>query len=383
MSSPLNRRDFVTGSLGLGFLAALPPADAAAPTLPDAVRLRPDAERLVRLIEDTPRAALLEKVADRVRAGTSYQQLLTAVFLAGVRGIQPRPVGFKFHSVLVIHSAHQASLAASDADRWLPLFWAIDYFKDAQAQNKKQGDWRMAAADEARLPTPEVAKRSFVEAMDGWDEEAADRAVTALARTAGMAEAHELFLRLGARDFRDIGHKAIYVANGFRTIQTIGWRHAEPFLRSLAYALLEHEGGNPAKRDAEPDRPGRENLKRAAELAKLPPGGKRTPEAAADLMATLRGANALDAAARAGEMLTKGVHPASVWDGLFLTAGELLARQPGIVGLHCVTTVNALHHGYQSSGDEATRRFLMLQAASFLAMFRDAMKGRGKLADLK
>ena len=51
------------------------------------------------------------------------------------------------------------------------------------------------------------------------------------------------------------GSKAIYVANACRTLQTIGWRHAEPVLRSLAFALLEHEGDNPAKRDADPDRP--------------------------------------------------------------------------------------------------------------------------------
>ena len=48
-----------------------------------------------------------------------------------------------------------------------------------------------------------------------------------------------MFWRYGARDFRDIGHKAIFVANSYRTLVTIGWRHAEPILRSLAYALLD------------------------------------------------------------------------------------------------------------------------------------------------
>ena len=55
--------------------------------------------------------------------------------------------------------------------------------------------------------------------------------------------------RYGARDFRDIGHKAIYVANAWRTLQTIGWQHAEPVLRSLAYALLDHER-RPTRRSA-------------------------------------------------------------------------------------------------------------------------------------
>ena len=43
-------------------------------------------------------------------------------------------------------------------------------------------------------------------------------------------------------------------------MENIGWRHAEPVLRSLlAYALLAHEGSNPANRDGEPDRPERMN----------------------------------------------------------------------------------------------------------------------------
>src|SRR5713101_8509325 len=159
MSTQLSRRDFVGQAMTVGalagigdytFLSGLPrvSADEAKPDK-NTVQLTPDMEPLVRLIEDTPREKLLESVADKVRKGVSYQQLLAAVQLAGVRGIKPRPVGFKFHAVLVVNSAHLASLAATDTDRWLPLFWAIDNFKNSQAQNKEQGDWHMPAVEEA------------------------------------------------------------------------------------------------------------------------------------------------------------------------------------------------------------------------------------------
>jgi hypothetical protein len=394
MSTPFNRRRFVAGSLGtaavaglgdFAFLQGLPAVAAAeARPTPKTVQLDADTEPLVRLIEETPRDKLLEKVAAEIRRGTNYQQLLGAVFLAGVRGIRPRPVGFKFHAVLVINSAHLASLAATDNDRWLPLFWALDNFKVSQATNQKEGGWMMPPADEAKLPPAHAAKQRFIEAMDDWDEEGADRAVTALARTAGATEVIELLWRYGARDFRDIGHKAIYVANAWRTLQAIGWRHAEPVLRSLAFALLEHEGGNPAERDAEPDLPFRENLPRAAALGPL--SGREhkiSAEAAADLLSTLRTANAKEGSKKVAELLRKGVHPDSVWDGLFLTAGELLGRQPGIVGIHCVTSANALHYAYQTSGDDQTRQLMMLQAAAFLTMFRGFMSTRGKLGDLR
>ena len=399
MFNPINRRRFVQGALttgalaGLGdfaFLGRLPPVGAADAVAPGGVQFGPEIEPLVRLIEDTPQEKLLDAVAARIRDGLPYQRLLAAVFLAGVRTIQPRPVGFEFHCVLAVHSAHLAALAAPDADRWLALFWALNAFKDSQNVKLKKGPWTMPALDEGKLPSAGRARKDFVEAMDAWDEEAADRAVAALVRTAGADEVFELLARYGARDFRVIGHKAIYVANGTRTLNTIGWRHAEPVLRSVAFALLAHEAGNPAKDDLEPDRPWRENLKRAA---KVRPGwqrGKVTPEASADLLAVERSGTPAEAADKVVELLNKEIDPASVWDGLFLAAGELLMRQPGIVALHSVTTTNALHYAFLTSGDDETRRMLMLQGAAFVVLFRQALKGAGDVridalekADLK
>jgi hypothetical protein len=387
MFTNLSRRGFVqAGAAGtlaalgdLTFLGRLRPVSAAEARK---VQLNPDVEPLVRLIEDTPRDRLLEAVAERIRDGASYQQILSGLFLAGVRSIQPRPVGFKFHAVLVVNSAHLASLASPDADRWLPLFWALDNFKSSQARNAKEGNWSMPPVAESRLPAGPHAKQRFIDAMDNWDVDGADAAIAALVRHAGAAEVVELFWRYGARDFRDIGHKAIYVANAWRTLQTIGWRHAEPVMRSLAYALLEHEGDNPAKRDDERDRQGRENLNhRAGQIRDDWRYGKVTPSATQDLLRAMRSADAPGACSEVVRHLNAGVAPASVWDALFLTAGELLMRQPGIVGLHCVTTMNALYYAFQTTGNDETRRLMLLQAAGFLPLFHKAMVGRGKIRD--
>jgi hypothetical protein len=389
MLSPIHRRDFVrrTAQLGalaslgsFGFLDALPPLSAQ-DVKTTRVPLSPDIEPLVRLIEETQRDRLLEEVAGRIKKGTSYQELLGALMLAGVRGIKPRPVGFKFHAVLVVNSAHLATIAAQDADRWLPLFWSLDYFKNAQAQNQKEGGWLMGPVDEGKLPASHQARERFLQAMENWDEEAADTAITAFTRSAGAVDVIEPFWRLGARDFRAIGHKAIYVAGAWRALQTIGWRHAEPIMRSLAFALLAHEGDNPAKRDAEEDRVGRDNLKRLESVKIEWNRGKLDPEATKNLLATIRTGTAADAGALVVELLNNRVDPASLWDGIFLGAGELLMRQPGIVGLHCVTTANALYFGFQTAQSVQTRLFLLLQAASFLPMFRKVMQSRGKVRD--
>src|SRR5207244_3208892 len=87
----------------------------------------------------------------------------------------------------------------------------------------------------------------------------------------------------------------------------------------------------------------------------------------------LRTANAADAADAVVTKLNDRIDPSCVWDALFLGAGELLMKQPGIVGLHTITTMNALAFGYQTSSNDETRRFLMLQGASFLTMFRARM----------
>ncbi len=388
-----NRRSFLGATaassalLGLGdlgFLSQLGPVSAAEASLdPGVVRLEPEIEPLVRLLEGTPRDRLLEEVAARIKKGLCYRDVVAALLLAGVKNVQPRPsVGHKFHAVLVVNSAHLASLASPDSDRWLPIFWALDYFKDSQAQDVKEGNWTLAPVDESAVPPPRKARAAFAAAMDHWDETAADAAIAGLARCAGANEIYEILFRYGARDFRSIGHKAIYVANSLRTLQCIGWQHAEPVLRSLAYALLNHSGeDNPAKHDYAADRSWRHNEERSSRIKEDWSGGSPNPAASAELLATLRRGSDDEACDNVVDLLNKAAGPQSIWDALFDAAGELLLRQPGLVSLHAVTTTNALHFAFQASGDDHTRRMLMLQSAAFLPLFRAAMEGRGKLRE--
>jgi hypothetical protein len=301
--------------LGLGdlsFLSKLNPVSAGEAKLESkTVRLRPEIEPLVHLIEKTPRDQLLEEVADKIHRGTSYQEVLAALLLAGVKNVEPRPsVGFKFHTVLVVNSAHLASVASPPEHRWLPVFWALDYYKSAAARDvEERGDWTMPAVKESAIPAAHRARRAFRKAMDDWDEAAADAAVAGLARTAGANEIYEMFFRYGARDFRSIGHKAIYVANSCRTLQCIGWQHAEPVLRSLAYALLAHEGDNPSQRDAEADRPYRQNQERIEHIRREWLDGKLDKDATTQLVATLRTASDAERARRSSKCSTEELRP--------------------------------------------------------------------------
>jgi hypothetical protein len=395
MSISSSRRQFLTtaasaaafaGTSHLGFLNKLPLVSAAeAKASGNVVKLADDIEPLVRLLEETPREKLLEEVASRIHKGASYREIVAALLLAGVKNVQPRPsVGFKFHAVLVVNSAHLASISSPDDQRWLPIFWALDYFKSSQATDEKEGDWTMGPVDESRVPAPHKARQAFIDAMDNWDEAGADVAVAGLARCAGANELFDIFARYGCRDFRSIGHKAIYVANAWRTLNTVGWQYSEPVLRSLAYALLAREGAsNPAESDLDADRPGRKNVALARKFRDDWQIGNVDPQATHYLLEAIYDGDPDGLCNLVVETINRGVAPQSVWDALLVGAGELLMRQPGIVGIHTLTSTNALRYAFGACSNDETRKLLMLQNAAFLAMFRGAMKSRGNIGAQK
>lgn len=373
-SHPSRRHLLQTGAAAgaFGFLSKMPMVRAEEAKLDhDQVQFSPEIEPLIRLLEETPRQRVLEEVGARIKKGTTYREVLSALMLAGVRNIQPRPVGFKFHAVLVVNSAHLASLNSPDSDRWLPIFWALDHFKSSQAQDVKEGNWTMPPVNESDIPSAEKAREMFAEGMDQWDEAKVDAATAGLARTVGAQEVFDLFARYGARDFRDIGHKAIYVANSWRTLQAIGWRHSEPVLRSLGYALLKHDGKNPADNGFEADLPGRFNEEHLKTIRAGWQRGEVKKEATLGMLAVLRGGTWKEASQKVVELLNKGIAPQSIWDALFQHAAEMLMRRPGIVSLHASTTTNAMHYAHKQTFNDETRRFLLLQNAAFLTMFRD------------
>jgi hypothetical protein len=365
-------------ALGLGAslapwasLSTITPARAADMKVgPDAVRFRPEIEPVVRWIEETPRDRIFDKTVEELKQGLSYRDLLSGLFLAGVRNVRPHPVGFKFHAVLVVNSAHLLGQTAPIADRLLPLFWALDNFKGSQAQDIKEGDWTLNKVDEARLPKPDKARAEFVRAMDAWDEDAADIAIAGLCRNTGAAETMETIWRYAVRDQRDIGHKAIFAAQSWRTLQAIGWQHAEPVLRSLSHGLLDL-GRDTRKVAIGPYETNLENIKKIRDDWTA---GKPDADATRALLKTIRQATPEEASAEAVKMLNAGVSADSLWDAVILAGNEALMQKPGILAIHAVTSANALHFIYGASGNDANRRLALLQAVGWQPMFRDRVK---------
>ena len=374
------RRRFLRlgSALGLGVglgswssLSAITPVNARAMRVdPEIVRFRPEIEPVVRWIEETPREKAIEVALDHLKQGLSYRDLMSGLFLAGIRNIKPHPVGFKFHAVMVIHSAHLLGQTAAVQDRLLPMLWAFDTFKSSQEQDVKEGDWTLAAVDESRLPSPSQAKAAYLAAMEKWDARAADAAIAALCRNTGAAETMEPIWRMAVRDQRNIGHKPIFAAQSWRTLQAIGWQHAEPVLRSLTLGLLDLHGDDRPV----PVGPYETNLENAKRVRADWTFGKTDPAATRSLLQTIRTSTPEEAGAEATKLLNQGIAPESIWDAVILSSNELLMQSPGIIAIHATTSANALHYIFNASGDDTTRKLALLQAVAWQPLYRGRAK---------
>jgi hypothetical protein len=363
----MNRRTFIhtAGAAGMGLTSRLGLSE------PDGT-----GAMLLKLLEDSPRERLPRELARLIHGGLRYEDLLAALSMAATRNVQPYPdVGFKYHSVMMLRSVHLTTRHLEAREKWLPVIWAVDYFKDTQAQEQAGSGWHMPAPP---LPTKnensETVRRSLITALDKWDHEAADAAIVRYARAAQLDEIFTLLFVYGARDLRDIGHKAITVSNAHNLLTLLGsgaGLEAEPILRSTVAALLNSEGEpDPATHDLASDRPWRLNRERLRQIPRTWKQGHDDPAARADLRAALYRVSTEDAGKAVIEMLQRGVSPDTIWQVLFDTAAELLMHEPGIVPLHAQTTANALHYAYRISEYEPAQQLALLQCAAFVAMFR-------------
>src|SRR5262249_25466989 len=89
-----------------------------------------------------------------------------------------------------------------------------------------------------KLPSAEHAESELHAGMENYDAERAERAMEVLARTQGAARVAEVLWHYGGRDWFVIGHQAIWAANCWRVLDTIGWQHAEPVLRVVLTNIM-------------------------------------------------------------------------------------------------------------------------------------------------
>lgn len=352
-------------------------AAAEAPLRPDAVRFTDDIEPLVRLIEETPRDRVIEEVAVKLRQGLPYNQFLAALFLAGIRDVNPQPPGFKFHCVFMIHSCNYLANMGPPEERLLPLFFVLDDFKKSQEDDIKLGDFVLSTRD-GNFPTLATAWDELDAGMNTWDEERADRATTTLSRETDIETIFARLWEYGARDYRNIGHKIIYVSNAWRTLEVIGRQNAGPVLRSIVLGLLDFGKDEVVNNYGYADQCYHANKKLAGEAMSGMPGswsGDAPNEAVTQaLIADIHAGNFAELCPAVVKRLQSGECQAhAVWDAIHMAACELMIGSPGVVGAHPVTSANAMRFAFNTAKDPQTKLLLLLQGVGWTCQFRNFM----------
>jgi hypothetical protein len=329
-------------------------------------------------IRDASRDGAWDAAGEAMRAGARPETLLAAVFLAGVEDIRPRPHG-TLHAVMMVESACQLSSAAGGARAgWHPALFNLDELKSAQEDDRREwGDYRMKPLALAPGQSAETAKRELVAALDAFDPERAERAAAGLAALVDAQTFFETLRPFTARCYAFIGHKAIYATQVERVLGRIGWRHAEPAVRSLALAMLVGRQT--------------EDYARSLELARTLPAGALAPRPsvagaerpggrADELVQALRTANPTAAVESVAGALRAGLGSAAAWDAILLVGADVFQRRPGrrasdgrlsLLPVHAVTVPSALRSSFESARDPVTQYLLLLQAASWAARMRD------------
>jgi hypothetical protein len=299
---------------------------------------------------------------------------MAAVFLAGVRNVNPRPPGYAMHCVFMIHAAHLLSLQCPANMRHLPMYFALDQFKDCQAKDAAEtaGDYRMTELT-GPMPSPERAIPELIRGLEDWNADRAERAVAVASKYAGFEQIFDVLWTYAVRDFRYVGHKAIYAANAYRTLMTIGWQHAEPVLRSLVVSLVDPEPGTGVGNYVMADQVWSANQKLAA--IPLPPDRSGAPPDAAttgEIVKAIRTVSPNEVCADVMHRLMKGASTASVWDAIHLSAAEMAMRigDRNIAEIHALTSANAMHFIWRMAGAPRTRLLVLLQAVGWAGQAR-------------
>ena len=378
----LNRRKFLAASAGvtaacagdLGFLNFLSRSAASDTSInPNEIVYGPEMDRLVGLIRKTPKERCIQVFADELKSGLSYQQFLGALFLAGLETRDP-------HQVAQVYAAHRTSHEAPVEERLLPLFWVLDRIKQEHEFGAVPAKAELKAA---KIQAPANAAERLREALLKSDKEGAQEAAMALAQIHGPRHVMERLWEFAGRNLGgNLGHVAIALANSMRTLDTMGWQHADLGLKYVAGYVAGYEGDKTYAENLE--------LSRQAKLPKDWTNAHGDRVATLDLYNVLREGNASGAAELAYQQLTRGkIKAAAVWDAISLAAADSIFRFRtggeviGGVQVHAVTTTNALRFGFELSSEPQTKLLLLLQAAGVTAdFFVGRSKREGNLRNL-
>ena len=364
-----SRRTFIKSSSAMAALSAVGTARVSARAGTQ------ETLTLTDLMLKTPREQLLPEVARFAKQQQwTPHQVLGALHQAVLSDLVPRSyLGGEFHSLLMVAPLLGASGFLPRAERWQPVMLGLDYFAKCSGIKTDETSYKRLKDLKPRKVSATIAKQRFEEAMLGWQTDALPQAMVDMGNELSEAELVSLLYRYGARDFRFIGHKVIYVDNTLLTLPLLSGPAREMAMQSLGNSLMFNGSGGYEKQRAFEDI-WKHNSELVSKMSENWDHG--TKDATIAMLETLREAKPIASARFAFDALNSGQSVLSIFQGCYAFAAELMYRyRSHVVALHSVTTVSSVFHGFLNSRDDVTRRQMVLQAASWMAFFRDYIRG--------
>ena len=201
--------------------------------MPTPIQLPEAIESAVRFVEDTPPASVVEATVDKLKAGETPKDLLTAAALAVSRSTE-LPIehhGGPIHPVSGIHAIFQSS-------NWLNGDWSkMPIVHSVALANKHIHSPYMGPAimptltvDSEQL-TIEQREQAFMEAVRDLQPVTAERHLVALLQTQSPAQILELVVELALRRNGFDDHYFLYIVHAVRALDCIGNEWASVLLR--------------------------------------------------------------------------------------------------------------------------------------------------------
>ncbi|MCA8970576.1 MAG: hypothetical protein KDC95_12355 [Planctomycetes bacterium] len=376
----MQRRSFLGAGLAAGLGAPGTDAENRADRTSTAGR-KLDRNGFVKNVLRAPRDRVPALVVGAHGEGMSVRDLLGAALLAGVQEVAPSPIGGPVHCMMMVASASYVLRWLEDDLRLMPAVFNLDRVKNSQTrdENGPRFSMREAIVDASvhKASNTEL-ERAFSAALRDWKLEQAETLAIELHDRLSPVEFFELLWPAAIRDFRVIGHKAIYASQARRALEDLGWRDGCDVVRSVLAGLLDQ---NPYGRATSKETQAilalyDTNAESAASLEIAETRHARDPERSRELELELRKRSPGEAAAALTAAAKDGANAGTLWDALRLRSFDQVLRAPTIAGVHPVTSINALHAIARTTQNPRTARTCLLQGASWLALFEPLIDNR-------
>ncbi len=317
-------------------------------------------EPLVRLMQETPPEKLLPILVEKLNAGTTLRELVTAAALANARTFGGEDY-IGFHTMMALVPAYEMAAELPTAQQPLPILKVLYRNTNRICEHGGPSSEKLhelAAAVSGSLPT--LTEDALRDAVRRNDLAGAERILSQAAQVSPQTAFNQLLPVV--EDGLEV-HRVALPHRAWELADLVGPEFAFTFLRQSVHYCIKHDHDPRYKDRFKPLQALLPKVIDQHQLASKPFGNKPADDRWVEQFSqTLFGSSPDQAADAIGAALAEGMAPAAIAEAVALAANQLVLRDPGrpekyssqekpvgsvhgdSVGVHACDAVNALRN---------------------------------------